>query len=176
VRGVSAVANDIVVRLVVEHTDTDIAREAVQALRLITAGAEHVQATVHNGHVTLTGTVEWLFQKQQAEKAVRHIRGLLGVFNHITVRPKAAQRDVQRRIVRALHRTADIDAQHISVSVKDDVVILRGTVTSWMQRDAVERAAGSAPGITRLDNQITVVPAEPHVLEPPEEARPHPCG
>jgi osmotically-inducible protein OsmY len=176
VRGVRAVANDIVVRLLVEHTDADIAHEAAQALRLMAAGAEHVQATVHNGHVTLTGTVEWLFQKQRAEKAMRHIRGLLGVFNHITVKPKALQRDVQRRVVRALHRAADIDAQHLSVTVKDDAVILRGTVASWGQRDAVERAAGSAPGITRLDNQITVVPAQPQVLEPPEEPVNHPCG
>jgi len=169
VRGVRAVANDITVRLAVERTDTDIAHEAVQALKLLPALGENVQAAVHNGHVTLTGTVEWLFQRQQAETVVRHIRGLLGVFNHITVKPKAGQRDVQRRIVRALHRTADLDAQHISVTVEDDAATLRGTVTSWMQRDAVERAAGSAPGITRIDNQIVVVPAEPHELEPPDE-------
>jgi osmotically-inducible protein OsmY len=169
VRGVRAVANDIAVRLRIERTDADIAHEAVQALKLIPALAENVQAAVHNGHITLTGTVEWLYQRQQAETAVRHVRGVLGVFNHVTVTPKSGQRDVQRRIVGALHRNADIDARHISVTAKNDTVILKGTVSSWMQRDAVERAAGSAPGITHVDNQIVVVPAEPHELEPPDE-------
>jgi osmotically-inducible protein OsmY len=169
VRGVRAVANDITVRLRVERTDADIASDAAQALKLIPALADNVQAAVHNGHVTLTGRMEWLYQRQQAETAVRHIRGIRGIFNHITVTPRAGQRDVQRRIVRALHRNADIDAHHISVTVKDDEVILNGTVSSWMQRDAVERAAGSAPGITRIDNQIVVVPVEPHEFEPPDE-------
>ena len=169
VRGVRAVANDITVRVRVERTDADIARDAAQALKLIPALADNVQAAVHTGHVTLTGTVEWLYQRQQAETAVRHIRGIQGIFNHISVTPKSGQRDVQRRIVRALHRNADIDAQHISVTVKDDTAILKGTVSSWMQHNAVEQAAGSAPGITRLDNQIVVVPTEPHELEPPDE-------
>lgn len=169
VRGVRAVANDIAVRLAAGRTDADIAREAAQALQVVPGLADHVQAAVHNGHVTLTGTVEWLFQKQQAENAVRHLRGLLGIFNHITVKPKAGPRFVQRRIVRALHRLADLDARHVSVAVRDDAVVLGGTVGSWAQRDAVERAAGSAPGVTRIDNQIVVVPAEPHELEPPED-------
>jgi len=91
------------------------------------------------------------------------------VLSYITVTPKAGQRDVQRRIVRALHRTADLDAQHVRVAVSDDVVTLSGTVGSWMQRDAAERAAGSAPGITRVDNEIVVVPTEPHEFEPPDE-------
>jgi osmotically-inducible protein OsmY len=159
---VRAVANDIAVRLRVERTDADIAHDAAQALKLIPALADKVQAAVHSGHITLTGTVEWLYQRQQAENVVRHIRGVAGIFNHITVTPKTGQRDVQRRIVRALHRNDDIDAQHIAVTVNDDVVILRGTVSSLMQRDAVERAAGSAPGIRSIDNQIVVVPAEPH--------------
>jgi osmotically-inducible protein OsmY len=169
VRGVRAVANDITVRLRVERTDADIAHDAAQTLKLIPALADKVQAAVHSGHITLTGTVEWLYQRQQAENVVRPIHGVVGIFNHITVTPKTGQRDVQRRIVRALHRNADIDAQHITVTVDDDVVILRGTVGSWMQRDAVERAAGSAPGIRSVDNQIVVVPAEPHEFEPPDE-------
>ena len=169
VRGVRAVANDITVRLAAGRTDADIAADAAQALKLVPALADTVQAAVHNGHVTLTGTVEWLYQRRQAEKAVRHIRGLLGVFDHITVKPKAGQRYVQRRIVRALHRMADVDAQHVSVTVSDDAVVLRGTVGTWAQRDTIERAAGSAPGITTIDNQIVVAPAEPHEIEPPDE-------
>lgn len=169
VRGVRAVANDVAVRARLDRTDTDIARDAAQALKLIPALADNVQAAVHDGHVTLTGTVEWLYQREDAETAIRHIRGIRGIFNHVAVTPKAGERDVQRRIVRALHRNADIDVQHIAVTVTDDTVILTGTVSSWMQYDAAERAAGSAPGITRVDNQIVVVPAEPHELEPPDE-------
>lgn len=158
VRGVRAVANDIVVRLLVDRTDADIAHDAAQALELTPGLADNVQTVVHGGHVTLTGTVEWLFQKEQAENAVRHVRGLLSVNNHIAVNAKAGIRDVHRRIVRALHRNADVDSRHIDVSVSNDVVTLKGTARSWMQRDAAERAAGSAPGIRRVDNQISVEP------------------
>ena len=170
VRGVRAVANDITVRLLVDRTDTDIAQDTAEALKLRPALADNVQAVVHNGHVTLTGTVDWLFQKEQAENAVRHVRGLLGLLNHITVKPKSGQRDVQRRIVRALHHNADLDARQITVTVSDEVATLTGTVGSWMQRDAAQRAAGSAPGIRRVvDNEIVVVPPEPHKFEPPDE-------
>jgi osmotically-inducible protein OsmY len=169
VRGVRAVANDIVVRLVAGRTDTDIAGDAAQALKLRPMLGDNVQVVVHNGHVTLTGSVEWLYQKDLAESAVRHVRGVVGVFNHITVNPKAGLRDVHRRIGRALHYNADIDARHIDVVVTGDVVTLSGTVGSWMQRDAAERAAGSAPGIRRVDNELLVEPAQPDELEPADE-------
>ena len=169
VRGVRAVANDITVRLLFGRTDPDIAHDAAQALRLRPSLAENVQAVVHSGRVTLTGTVEWVFQRDRAADAVAHIPGVLGVINQITVNPKARLRSVQRRIVRALHRNADLDARHMSVIVSDDVVILKGTVGSWLQRDAAERAAGSAPGIRRVDNEIVVEPREPHEFEPPDE-------
>ena len=169
VRGVRAVANDITVRLLVGRTDPDIAHDAAQALKLRPSLAENVQAVVDNGRVTLTGTVEWVFQRDHAADAVAHIPGVLGVINQIAVNPKARLRSVQRRIVRALHRNADLDARHMSVIVSDDVVTLKGTVGSWMQRDAAERAAGSAPGIRRVDNEIVVEPREPHGFEPPDE-------
>ena len=88
--------------------------------------------------MTLTGTVEWLFQKEQAEDAVRHVRGVRGVINHINVNAKAGIRVVHRRIVRALHHNADVDSRCIDVSVSNDVVTLKGTVRSWMQRQAAE--------------------------------------
>ena len=168
VRGVRGVANDITVRQMVGRTDADIAHDAVVCLKTRPdLGA--VQVTVHHGHLTLTGQVEWLLQKEAAEHAVKHIRGLLGIFNHITVKPRAAQRDVQRRIVAALHHSADLDAQQIKVTVDNDAVILKGTVGTWMQREAAERAAGNAPGIVRVNNQIVVEPAEPHEVEPIDE-------
>lgn len=169
VRGVRAVANDITVRLKVDRTDTDLAADGARALKLRPDIPESVQVIVHGGHVTLTGKVEWLLQKERAEAAVRHIRGVRGVLNHIDVSPKTTQRDVRRRIVESLHRNADFDARHINVVAADDVVTLTGTVGSWPQRDAAERAAGSAPGIRRVDNQILVVPPEPHEFEPPSD-------
>lgn len=169
VRGVRAVANDIIVRLKVDVTDSDVAAAAAVAMKLRTGIPPNVQATVHDGHVTLTGDVEWLHQKEQAEVAVRHISGVRGVLNHIVVMPKTVDRDVRRRIVRSLHRNADVDGRHIEVAVTDDIVTLTGTVGSWSQREAAERGAGSAPGIRQVDNRIRVVPQEPHELEPPDE-------
>jgi osmotically-inducible protein OsmY len=170
VRGVRAVANDIVVRVKVDRTDADIAADTARALKLHPGIPESIQAVVHNGHVTLTGKVEWLVQRERAGEVVRHIRSVRGVQNHIEVSPKTTQRDVRRRIVQALHRNADLDARHIDVAIgDDDGVILTGTVRSWSQRDAAERAAGSAPGIRRLDNRIIVEPSEPYEVEPPDE-------
>jgi osmotically-inducible protein OsmY len=168
VRGVRGVANDITVRLMVGRTDPDIAHDAIVCLQT-RPDLSTVQVAVHHGHLTLTGQVEWLLQREAAEHAVKHIRGLLGIFNHITVKPRAAQRDVQRRIVAALHHHADLDARQITVTVRDDTVILTGTAGTWMQRDEAERAAGSAPGIARVDNQIVVVPDEPHDVESIDE-------
>jgi osmotically-inducible protein OsmY len=169
VRGVRAVANDIIVRLKADVTDTDIAAAAALALKIRPGIPPNVQATVHNGHVTLTGHVDWLHQKEQAEVAVQHLGGVRGVLNHIEVAPRTVQRDVRRRIVQSLHRNADLDARHIDVVVAGDVVTLTGTVGSWSQYEAAERGAGSAPGIRRVDNQIRVVPLEPHEFEPPDE-------
>jgi len=156
VHGVRAVANDIEVRLMLERTDVDIAQDAASALRLLSSVPEGVQAVVHNGHVTLTGKVVWLFQKRRAEKAVRHVRGVRSVLNRIDVAPPSPVRDVRYRIASALHRNADVDARHIAVSVYGDTVTLSGAVGTWLQRDAAERAAANAPGIVRVDNRIVV--------------------
>jgi osmotically-inducible protein OsmY len=100
--------------------------------------------------------VEWLYQKEGAERAVRHIRGVRGVFNHITVAPRAGVRDVHHRIVKALHQNADLDARHITVTVSDNTATLTGTVGTWLQRESAERAAANAPGVAHVDNRITV--------------------
>ncbi len=98
-----------------------------------------------------------------------HIHGVVGVFNHVEIRPRTERRDVQKRIVRALHGEADLDARRISVSVDDHVVALTGTVGSWTQREAAERAAGAAPGIVRVDNHLVVAPPDSLEAEPPDE-------
>lgn len=169
VRGVRAVANDLMVRLMIERTDADIAADVAQALALRPAIGDTVQAAVHHGHVTLTGTVEWLYQKELAASIVRHLRGVTGLVDYIAVRPRAAQRDIRRRIVHALHNNADLDARHITIAVRDGEVTLSGTVASWLQRETAERAAGAAPGIIRVDNQIVVEPPEPYDLDDVDE-------
>jgi osmotically-inducible protein OsmY len=158
VRGVRAVANDIEVRLKLERTDSDIAADVVRMLELHSTIPASVQAAVHSGHVTLTGRVNWLFQKRDAEKALRHIKGLRGVVNRITVAPRAVERDVRHRIVEALHRNANIDARHIVVTMSGDKAILTGNVGTWLQRESAERAAADAPGIAHVENRIVVEP------------------
>lgn len=136
VHGVRAVANDIEVRLRLERTDADSAQDAVRALELRSTIPENVQAVVHHGHVTLTGKVDWLYQKESAEKAVRHLRGVRGVLNHISVVSKAAVRDVRHRIVKALHQNADVDTRHITVTVPGDTATLTGAVGTWLPRES----------------------------------------
>jgi osmotically-inducible protein OsmY len=158
VRGVRAVANDIAVRPKLERTDADIAHDVVRSLELRSTVPDNVQATVHQGHVTLTGQAMWEFQRRDAEKAVRHIRGVRGVVNRIALAPMATARDVRQRIVEALHRAADLDARHVTAHAAGDVVTLTGCVGTWLQREIAERAAADAPGIRRVDNRITVEP------------------
>lgn len=166
VRGVRAVANDIQVRLRLDRTDADIAADAAQALFMRATLPESVQAVVHGGHVTLTGTVSTLFQRAAAATAVRSIRGVKGIVNRITVKPGPAAEDVRGPIVRALRRDADVDASSIDVSVSGSRVTLAGRVRSWHERESAERAAMHAPGITRVDNRIEVVwPEEPQEVE-----------
>jgi osmotically-inducible protein OsmY len=160
VRGVRAVANDIEVRPKIGRTDADIARDVVRSLELRSTVPDNVQATVHHGYVTLTGEIMWEFQRQDAEKAVRHVRGVRGVVNRIGLAPMAAARNVRQRIIEALHRNADLDARHLQAHATGDVVTLTGHVGTWLQRDIAERAAADAPGIRRVDNQITVDPPD----------------
>lgn len=159
VRGVRAVANDLQVPLKISRTDTDIAQDVVRALEMSSLVPSGVQAAVHSGSVTLTGTVAWLFQRVTAESIVRHVRGVRDVVNRIAVTPpQAPLRDVRYRIAKALHRTADVDSRHVNVTIAGTTAILSGAVSTWVQREAAERAAASAPGIARVDNRIIVEP------------------
>lgn len=160
VRGVRGVANDIEVRRTFERNDSDVARDATRVLELRTTVPPTVQLVVRNGHVTLTGNVSWLFQRTAAEDAVRHVRGVLSVVNHIEITPSSVERDVRHRIVEALHRNADLDARQVVVTVDGNVATLTGRVGSWLQRESAERAAASAPGITRVSDQIVVLPPD----------------
>ena len=156
IRGVRAVANDIVVALRAPRTDLEIARDAAYALANPQSLADMVQVVVHHGHITLTGTVQWLFERELAARLVQHVRGVIAVHNHITVAPRSTTRDVRKRIVQALHQHADLDASRIEVTVRDHTVTLTGTCDSWTEREAAEQAAAQAPGVTQVDNYVTV--------------------
>ena len=155
VSGVTAVANDISVRTIGERTDSDIAAAAVHALKWNTSvPAEKIHVTVDNGWVTLKGEVEWQYQRQDAERAVRGLWGVKGVSNLVTVKPLATPADLKKKIEDALVRSAEVDANNITVEVQGSKVILKGKVRSWAERKEAERTAWLAPGITSVDNQI----------------------
>jgi osmotically-inducible protein OsmY len=156
VRGVRAVANDVQVRVRLARTDEDLARDAAWALEFHGTELDHVQATVHQGLLTLTGTVPSVFKQSIAENAVKHIKGVRHVINRVNVVATASPEDVQREIISALRRRADVDAHRIEVYVTGNRVRLSGTVNSWSERLAAEEAASYAPGIAVVANDLGV--------------------
>ncbi len=157
VRGVRAVANDIQVTRRHERSDTDMANDIAQGFALRSKAMPDVQAVVHDGHVTLTGCVKTLFLRMAAEHAVRHVPGVKGVVNRITVARVAPDLD---RLIAAVARTADVPHHAVSVEVADDLVTLKGDVRSWWAREAAESAVTRGPGVGRVDNQIVVIEPE----------------
>jgi osmotically-inducible protein OsmY len=161
VKSVKAVANDIQIRLAsdIKHTDTDIAQRAVDSLRWRSGiPAERITATVTDGWITLEGDVNLHFQKQEAERAVNGLSGVLGVSNKIRVialtEPKPDE--VEREIREALVRRARLEARSIQVRTEGSRVILEGEVASWDEADEVESAAWQASGVTEVQNNLLI--------------------
>lgn len=164
INGVKAVANDIQVKLPSssQRTDPDIARAAIDALKWnISVPQDRIKVKVDSGWVTLEGDVDFYFQKQAAERAVRYLIGVKGVSNLISVRSttKPSPAEVKQKIREALERSALYDADHIDVDVTGNKVILRGTVRSYSEWRDAERAARNAPGVTEVENKVTIDPA-----------------
>jgi osmotically-inducible protein OsmY len=159
VAGVAGVANDIEVRLPVidQRPDPDIVRDAVSALKSeLPYSSENIKVIAKDGKITLEGTVEWNYARERAEKAVKRVRGAKSVVNSITLKPKVAPNEVRRKIEDAFRRSAEIDASRVTVEANGSEVILRGTVKSWAEREEAERAAWAAPGVTKVDNRVTI--------------------
>ena len=161
VDGVKAVANEVEVRIQgqSERSDEEIARAAASALEWDVTVPKGVQATVDEGWVTLSGQVEWQYQKSAAKTAVEKLTGVKGVFNNITVKSKSqvSTSDVKKNIESALQRHASLDAKAIQVKTHNGTVTLEGAVDSVGQKYEAENAAWSAAGVTKVENKLTVI-------------------
>ena len=158
--GAQAIANDIEVVYpgTLKHGDADIAGAALDGLhRSVSVPKIGIDVTVSHGIVTLRGNVEWHFQRQAAENAVRDLAGVIDVVNMICVKPRRPSgKLIKRNIESAFQRNAVLDARRIDVETKDGTITLRGTVHSLQERREAERAAWAAPGAQAVENHLVI--------------------
>lgn len=157
VKGVKAVAQELEVRLPGDRrtADEEIAARAVKILSWdALVPDERIVVKVEHGIVTLSGEVDWQFQRAEAEADVRKLGGVRSVINDVVVAPKLRAEDVQEKIHAALERTAEIEAGKVTVTVSGSKVTLSGKVNAWTEREAIERAAWSAPGVAQVEDRI----------------------
>jgi osmotically-inducible protein OsmY len=156
--GVKGVAEDIKVHYSFSKVDdTDIAQKALQTLSWdIEVPDERVTVEVEDGWVTLTGTVNWNYQRNAAEADVRKLKGVLGVINNISINPTVKASDAREKIKAALKRNAAVEADNISIAIEGGKVTLSGEVNSWGEDDIVRSTAWAAPGVTEVVDNLVV--------------------
>ena len=159
VSGVKALAVEMDVKLPgsSKRNDADIARSAQDVLQWTAyLPKDSVKVMVEDGWITLSGEVDWEYQRQAAAGGVRYLMGVTGVSDQIAVKPKVSLSAVKSDIEAALKRRATADAQKISVGVRDADVTLTGTVHSWSERDLARNAAWGTPGVRNVVDNITI--------------------
>jgi osmotically-inducible protein OsmY len=159
VKGVRGIAEEIEVRFpgAKKTADDEIAKRALNIIDWdVTIPDDKVKIKVQNGWITLSGEVDWNYQKLGAENAVRKLSGVSGVSNLITVRPRVNTFDVKLRIDDALRRSAEIEATSVRVNVSGAKVTLEGRVHSWHERSVAERAAWASPGVGSVEDRLVV--------------------
>lgn len=160
VKGVRAIAQEIEVRFPNDKktSDDQIAKRALDIIEWnSTIPNDKVQVKVQNGFITLSGQVDWYYQREGAESAVRKLAGVKGIANDIRIKPRAQASDVKQLIETALKRNAEFEAGSIKVSVLNGRVTLDGKVKAWYERDLAEHTAWSAPGVISVEDHITIV-------------------
>lgn len=160
VKGVKAVANDIEVKYGSDYkkTDKEIAKAVVNALTWNSSVPDDkLTIEVRNGWVTLSGELEWYFQKEAARKAVEDLLGVEGVINNVTLKQAIVPSEIKQKITKAFERLADLDAQNIKVEVEGHKVKLKGKVHSYAEKDEARKTAYYAPGVYEVENELEIV-------------------
>lgn len=159
VRGVRGVAEEIDVRIPTstQRTDAEIARAAVNALEWdVRVPSDKILVKVEDARLTLEGEVDWAYQKDAANEAVRDLTGVCGVINLLSVKARVETLEIRDRLREAFKRNAELDANRIRIEAKNGTVTLSGSVHSLLERDEASRVAWAAPGVTKVQNNITV--------------------
>jgi osmotically-inducible protein OsmY len=159
VAGVKAIANELAVNLSSDATrsDPEIAEAALHALNAnVSVPGTGIKVVVHDGWVTLSGEVSFWFQRDAAERAITHLRGVKGLANDITIKPQASVTNIKAKIEDAFRRHASLDAQKIRVQTAGGTVTLEGEVNSWQERQHAEAAAWAAPGVSMVMDHLSV--------------------
>jgi len=159
VKGVRGIAQEIAVRYPSDKktADDQIAERALASISWdARIASDNIKVKVAQGWVTLTGYANWYYQTAAAESAVRRLSGVVGVTNLIEVRPKAQPQDVRAKILDALKRNAELEADAIRVVVHDHKVTLEGKVKAWYERGVAERAAWSVPGVALVEDHLSL--------------------